>query len=572
MGLLLLILAALLADAQTVVSLSPAGDGAGLTPLLKLRFSAPIDPEALRSRVWIRWGASAQTAGFTTYPIGYAMPINEVSWDPATNTLYAKPDEQLDHDRDYELVVSGPGDTTLATSRFHTRNITSTLLARELGPAASVTRVIPRVLDLTEVKAITVLNQTSANPAVALTSQPFPVDPSFITSLGLRRLVFLRYTSPRGDSVDVHAWIPNAPKPIGGYPVTLIGHGFGDSRLYGPSFLATSVIANSVVMAIDAVGHGYGPGSQLRFDLLDGTTLNVPFPGRGRDVDGDGKIDAGEGCVLLAPRNPDFSNSCFRETALDYRKLVREIQWGIDLDGDGANDLDANRIRYIGQSYGAMYGTILVAVEGGIEAAVLNVGGGSSLELFRYGSSARPQLQAFVAASMPELVGVPDPLIGRWQPVVRFTNPRSGAYLEYIDSIATIAADANPASFAPFLKQATLYGNPIKRVLFQYAVGDQTVANPTTGQLLRAAFEYELVSVYRHDLARAEAPELPENPHTFLAAFAAFDQPQALIIGLAGLTQAGQFLASGKREVPDVNSLVRLVFKQNLFEVPALFP
>ncbi len=571
MRFVLLILTALAAQSQNVVSLSPGGNGAGLMPLLKVRFSAPVDPEAMRSRVSIRWGASAQTVGFTTYPVGYVMPINEVAWDPATNTMYAKPDEQLDHDRDFELVVSGPGETTLATSRFHTRNVTSTLLVRELGPAASIRRVVPRVFDLAEVKAITSLNQTSANPAAALSAQPFPVDPTFVTGLGLRRLVFMRYTSPRGDSVDVHAWIPTAPKPVGGYPVTLVGHGFGDSRLYGPSFIATSVIANSVVMAIDAVGHGYGPGSQVRFDMLDGTSVNVPLSGRGRDADGDGRIDPGEGCILISPGNPEFSNSCFRETVLDYRKLVREIQWGIDLDGDGTNDLDANRIRYIGQSYGAMYGTILVAVEGGIEAAVLNVGGGSSLEVFRRGATTSAQLQGFVAVSAPELAGVPDPLIGRWQPVVRLSNPRTGAYLEFIDSIATIAADANPASFAPFLKQATLYGNPIKRVLFQYAVGDQTVANVTTGQLLRAAFEYELVSVYRHDLARAEAPGLPENPHTFLAAFGTFDQPQALIIGLAALTQAGQFLSSGKREVPDVNVLVRLAFKQNLFEVPSSY-
>ena len=567
-----LILIAFLAKAQSVISLSPAGGGAGLQPLMKIRFAGSVEPEAMRSRVAIRWGDAAQTVGFTTYPVGYLMPINEVAWDPATNTLYAKPDEALDQDRDFELIVSGPGNTTLATSRFHTRNVTSALLARDLGPAASIRRILPRVFDLNEVKSLTALNQTSADPAAALSPQPYPVTTSFMSSLGIRRLVFLRYTSSRGDTVDVHAWIPNAPKPVGGYPVVLIGHGFGDSRLYGPSFLATGVIANSVVMAIDAVGHGYGPGSQMRLDMVDGTTINVPLSGRGRDLDGDGKIDPGEGCIILAPGVPDLTNTCFRETVLDYRKLVREIQSGIDLDGDGANDLDPNRIRYIGQSYGAMYGTILVAIEGGIEAAVLNVGGSSSLEGFRYSATGQKTLQLLIASIAPELAGVKDPLLGRWEAVRRLSDPRTGRYLELIDVLATAGADASPASFAPFLKQASLYGNPIKRVLFQYATGDQTIGNPTTGQLLRAAFEYELVSVYRHDLARADLPSLPEDPHTFMAAFSAFDQPPALIIGLAALTQAGQFLASGQREVPDVNPIVRLAFKQNLFGVPSVLP
>ena len=572
MALFLLILSALLLNAQTVASISPAGDGTGLEPLLKIRFAAPIDPESFRSRISIRWGETAQTTGFTTYPTGYLMPINEVAWDPATNTLYAKPDEPLDHDRDFDLIVSSASGTALATSRFHTRNVTRTLLARDLGPAASLKRIVPRILDINEVKSITVFNQTSSDPTAALTATPYPVSPAFITALGLHRLAFLRYTSSRGDSIDVHAWIPSTPPPPAGYPVVLIGHGLFDSRFFGPSLFATAFASNAVVMSIDAVGHGFGPASLVRFDLNDASTLSVPFPGRGRDVNGDGKIDAGEGCSIVAPGNPDFINTCLRETALDYRKLVREIQAGVDLDGDGRADLDPNRIQYLGQSLGAMYGTILVAIEGGIDSAVLNVGGGSSVEMARYSDVLRPQLQQYAALVAPTFADLPDPLIGRWEPVRRLTDPRSGPYLELLDTLATIGADAAPASFAPFLKQATLYGNPIKRVLFQYALGDRVVPNRANGQLIRAAFEYELISLYRHDLARAVVPTLPENPHQYMAAFGILDQQPSLLIGLATLSQASTFLASGRREVPDVNALVRGLFRQNLFETPTQVP
>ena len=56
-----------------------------------------------------------------------------------------------------------------------------------------------------------------------------------------------------------------------------------------------------------------------------------------------------------------------------------------------------------------------------------------------------------------------------------------------------------------------------------------------------------------------------------MAAFAQLDTP-SLLIALATLTQASQFLASGKYEVPDVNALVRFYFRQNLFETPLLLP
>jgi hypothetical protein len=176
-----------------------------------------------------------------------------------------------------------------------------------------------------------------------------------------------------------------------------------------------------------------------------------------------------------------------------------------------------------------------------------------------------------MAAAYPQFADLPDPFLTRYQPVKIISNPRSGPYLEVLDRLSILEADAAPSSFAPFLKQATLYGNPIKRVLFQYALGDQFVPNPANGQLIRGAFEYDLVSLYRHDLARAAAPTRPENPHAYMAAFAQLDPP-SLLIALATLTQASEFLASGKREVPDVNGLVRFYFRQNLFETPLLLP
>ena len=50
------------------------------------------------------------------------------------------------------------------------------------------------------------------------------------------------------------------PSPPAGYPVVIFGHGFGDSRFGGPTAVAPALArAGFAVVAIDAVGHGFGP-------------------------------------------------------------------------------------------------------------------------------------------------------------------------------------------------------------------------------------------------------------------------------------------------------------------------
>ena len=54
-------------------------------------------------------------------------------------------------------------------------------------------------------------------------------------------------------------------------------------------------------------------------------------------------------------------------------QLTREIEVGMDVDGDGVSDLNADRIYYSGQSFGGIYGTMFIAVEPSIKAGVPNV-------------------------------------------------------------------------------------------------------------------------------------------------------------------------------------------------------
>jgi hypothetical protein len=554
-------------------------DGYALEPWIRIRFSGPVRTGTLRDGIYIEYGAARHTNGFWTYPQGYRMPINQVAWDPATNTAYAKPDEALEHDRDYTLVI---GDRLLDANgspvraprepiRFHTINVVRSLLAADLGRAGTLRVHSSRIIDLSVFRSLRVQLDSGA----ALVDSPFPPDLPTVLGLGLRRVAFFEFVGPRGETIHGNVWLPASPAPAAGYPVVLVGHGLGDHRLAGPAFFASALIGQAAVISINAVGHGYGPRSRIVLERNDGGSLEIPLPGRGRDSDGGGVIDAFEGCVLFEPGAPAFIRDCLRDTALDYRKLLREIEAGVDFDGDGRRDLDSNRVQYLGQSLGAMYGAIFLGLEANVEGAVLNAGGGSALEAARYSPALRNLIGLYMSATHPEVrtgfLQVPDPLLPRFEDVLWLNDVRAGRYLEYIDRVLMLETDGAPASFAPFFKQATLYGNSIKRVLFQYALGDQTVPNPANSQLIRAGYEYELVSAYRHDWARAVVPSLPANPHTFLAAFVELS-PETLAIGQAALQQAALFLASGRREVPDVNFLVTPIFGRNLFETPARLP
>ncbi|MCC6391159.1 MAG: hypothetical protein IT167_11195 [Bryobacterales bacterium] len=81
-------------------------DGFNVNPRLHVRFSAPVDLDSLRRGVFLvaldNMTFEESGASYTGTPI----PINQLVWDPATFTLYAKPDNVLDQHRRYALVVT----------------------------------------------------------------------------------------------------------------------------------------------------------------------------------------------------------------------------------------------------------------------------------------------------------------------------------------------------------------------------------------------------------------------------------------------------------------------------------
>src|SRR5262249_10359984 len=77
-------------------------DGFNLQPRISVSFSGPIDVSTVSSSTvfFVSLGDTLGGAG------GQVVGINQVVWDPATNTLHAESDELLDQHTRYALIVT----------------------------------------------------------------------------------------------------------------------------------------------------------------------------------------------------------------------------------------------------------------------------------------------------------------------------------------------------------------------------------------------------------------------------------------------------------------------------------
>ena len=122
-------------------------------------------------------------------------------------------------------------------------------------------------------------------------------------------------------------------------------------------------------IAITGAGWGFGPLGTMDIKLSAGDTVTIPAGGRGADMDGNGVFSLNEGNTTLGSPFALITNrDGLQQTVADLMQLVRVIQVGMDVDGDGRKDIDAGRLYYFGLSLGGVYGIPFLAVENAIRA------------------------------------------------------------------------------------------------------------------------------------------------------------------------------------------------------------
>jgi len=364
-------------------------------------------------------------------------------------------------------------------------------------------------------------------------------------------------------------FIPAVPRPAGGWPVAIFGHGFGDNKNNSP-FAVASVLAHNGIatICINAVGHGFGSGGTLTVIQGGGTTI-LSAGGRGVDQNGDGTIDSTEGLFATGAQTDIASRDGLQQTVADLMQVVRAIQGGIDADNDGSADLDPSRIYYFGQSLGGIYGTDFLGVEPDVHAGVLNVPGGSLTDIARISPNFRPLLALFLEERVPSLLnggpeGFTDSVPLRNQPPVTNTVAGAVAIQTALDDANWIQQAGDPVAWAAFVRKSPLPGDAAKNVIVQFAKGDKTVPNPTATALIRSGDLTDRTAFFRNDLAFAANPAFPKNPHTFLTNIAG--APAVAGVAVEAQTQIGVFFSSNGALTIDPDG------PGPLFEVPIAGP
>jgi hypothetical protein len=93
------------------------------------------------------------------------------------------------------------------------------------------------------------------------------------------------------NEIYFNLFLPSGLKPPGGWPVAIFGHGHGRNKndpLFGVA--ATMADKGIATIAINAVGHGFGPFGTLTVRETVGELVTLSAGGRGIDQNGDGAI------------------------------------------------------------------------------------------------------------------------------------------------------------------------------------------------------------------------------------------------------------------------------------------
>jgi Big-like domain-containing protein len=344
------------------------------------------------------------------------------------------------------------------------------------------------------------------------------------------------------NTLQFSLFLPAGTEPQGGWPTAIFGHGFTDWKNGAPPAVAGTLARNGIAtIAVNVVGHGGGPLGTYTVNRTAGqAAVTLPNGGRGIDQDGNGSIDSTEGVNAAPPYTLIGNRDGLRQTTIDLMQLVRVLEGGVDVDGDGTSDLSRKRIFYAGQSFGGIYGTQLVGLERKIDAGVLNVAGGPIIEIARLSPSFRILVGLSLLQRVPPLYNaIPNAGLNNFHENIPLRNlptvtatPDETAIQKVIDRTEWAQQAANPAAYSPYIRRPAI---------FQFARGDQTVPNPTTSAILRACDCADRATLFRNDLAFAANPTISKNPHTFLTNLGS---PAGAPFALAAQQQIATFFTS----------------------------
>jgi hypothetical protein len=336
--------------------------------------------------------------------------------------------------------------------------------------------------------------------------------------------------------------------------------------------------------------------------------------GQGIDQNRNGQIGEGEGFGAAPPRATlDVSGrDGHRQWAADHMQLVREIEVGMDIDGDAVPDLDPSRIYYVGNSGGGRQGAIFLAVEPSVRAGVLTVPSGSieeRLSAVRGGFGPVLQSRVPLVINSPGITTVNGILVSQRflpyfdenvplrngapftvvlqdqssrivQSPVTNTVPGATEIQQVLENIEWASQSGGSVAYAPYIRRDPLTGVAPKSVIIQFAFGDRLSVNPSTTVLLRAGDLADRATFFRTDISFPVNPNpFPGDttlyPHGFMLAINSTN-PDVKAIALKAQGQIASFFAAdGTGHVLDPFDGTQISDPDGpgpIFEVPIALP
>jgi len=302
----------------------------------------------------------------------------------------------------------------------------------------------------------------------------------------------------RSEEVPFTLTVPaSAAGPV---PVVVFQHGLGAER--STMLGLADVLAGSgyAVLAIDIPFHGMRasvaePDVRHNYGGGDGPDGFGDVTGQDIYLDFLGVVDS-EG--PLAPFHPNYVRDALRQSVVDLMsavRLVREGDWTAlrSLPGLESLAFADEPLAFVGVSLGGIIGTVFVASEPEVGAAVLNVTGGDLTRLTERSPTFGP---LFLPILLPRL-GLDPAMV---DPTVY-----PGSFHPEVAIYQTLLDRGDSMAFAPLLMTQN------RHLLFQMAIDDEVVPNSATEALARASGS-PIVDAEPSftDLARVEAP-LSEN-------------------------------------------------------------
>ncbi len=298
-----------------------------------------------------------------------------------------------------------------------------------------------------------------------------------------------------GAATPIPALVAIPASPLHPAPLVIFRHGLDGTRAHMMLLAASLASRGMVVAAIDAAKHGdrawcmvdsecgtacvHDPALAHQGDLpgpTPGTCTGgyayapiLPLPACSSTVttdcwDGTGGETLASGDFFVSANLFRLRDS-MRQDVIDESMLARVLTTAEGQAALGVT-LDASKVYYVGQSLGAIAGAANVAANPRFAKAVLNVGGGTFVDI----AITSPTFASLLAGLLASL-GI---------------APGSPEYLQFVNVAKWVIDPADPANFAPYLTgsvKATLASplgsRPTRSVLGQAAYCDDVVPNPT---------------------------------------------------------------------------------------------